>query len=192
MICSSRMCEDRGFLRSTDVTGDWVQPRQLHCVPGIETCYGTCYQAWFMDLSHQGLSFLALSLLHTNCWPLRGLSLRQGVSWYCVWTSISCSWSCLCLVYTSDWVETQPLPTTQHQASQGRQLHAVPPLSPGQLSTNWFQVLFPKNYKLFKTIVCIYSIKNICITQRRLVLFCWCRLRVMRRKKFISGKRPQW
>ena len=26
------MCEDRGFLRSTDVTEDWLQPRQLHCV----------------------------------------------------------------------------------------------------------------------------------------------------------------
>ena len=93
------MCGDRGFLRSTDVTEDWLQPRQLHCVPGIETCYGTCYQAWFMDLTHQGLSFWALSLLHTNCWPLRGLSLRQGVSWYCVWTSLApdpvCAWCTL-------------------------------------------------------------------------------------------------
>ena len=52
-----------------------------------------------MDLTHQGLSFWALSLLHTNCWPLRGLSLRQGVSWYCVWTSLApdpvCAWCTL-------------------------------------------------------------------------------------------------
>ena len=71
-----------------------------------------------MDLTHQGLSFWALSLLHTNCWPLAGLSLRQSLLiLFGLMDSLSGSWSCLWLVYTSDWVMPPPLPTTQHQAA---------------------------------------------------------------------------